>query len=402
MINSQVFETLYGYDVKGKMKSWSIIVTDNGDHSVIKTDFGYVNGKMTTSLQTINTGKNIGKKNETTHYEQAISEAKSKWKKKSEQGYSTNATNNNATNNNATNTENDTDDTNIVTFPMLAQDYHKQKSKLVYPAYIQPKLDGYRMLYNSKTQYCNSRQGKEFGIIRQTDLYKELTKITGEFVLDGELYLHNGIFEHLGILRKKKLSKDDIQKINQIEYHVYDIVLPETCYEQRYQILIGLFEKLDSQKIKLVLTKVIFSEQELKNSHLEFIKDNYEGSIVRNKAGKYRCKARSSDLLKYKDFEDAEFKIVDFTFEKDTSKDNENLVVWICEIESSTSVQQGTRFNIRPKGTRQERQELYKRGSEFIGKLLQVKYFELTENQVPRFPTTKSESYTTYIRNIVE
>ena len=100
MINSQVFETLYGYDVKGKMKSWSIIVTDNGDHSVIKTDFGYVNGKMTTSLQTINTGKNIGKKNETTHYEQAISEAKSKWKKKSEQGYSTNATNNNATNNN--------------------------------------------------------------------------------------------------------------------------------------------------------------------------------------------------------------------------------------------------------------------------------------------------------------
>jgi len=427
MINSQVFETLYGYDVKGKMKNWSIIVTDNGDHSVIKTDFGYVNGKMTTSLQTINTGKNIGKKNETTHYEQAISEAKSKWKKKSEQGYSTNATNNNATNNNATNnnatnnnatnnnatnnnatnnnarkTENDTDVENIITFPMLAQDYHKQKSKLVYPAYIQPKLDGYRMLYNSKTQYCNSRQGKEFGIIRQTDLYKELTKITGEFVLDGELYLHNGIFEHLGILRKKKLSKDDIQKINQIEYHVYDIVLPETCYEQRYQILIGLFEKLDSQKIKLVLTKVIFSEQELKNSHLEFIKDNYEGSIVRNKAGKYRCKARSSDLLKYKDFEDAEFKIVDFTFEKDTSKDNENLVVWICEIESSTSVQQGTRFNIRPKGTRQERQELYKRGSEFIGKLLQVKYFELTENQVPRFPTTKSESYTTYIRNIVE
>ena len=62
MINSQVFETLYGYDVKGKMKSWSIIVTDNGDHSVIKTDFGYVNGKMTTSLQTINTRKNIGKK----------------------------------------------------------------------------------------------------------------------------------------------------------------------------------------------------------------------------------------------------------------------------------------------------------------------------------------------------
>ena len=397
-MNSQMFDTLYGCDVKGKMKSWSIIVTDNNDHSVIKTDFGYVNGKMTTSLQTISTGKNIGKRNETTHYEQAISEAKSKWKKKSEQGYSTNQTQ--TTNQEKTTTQektlNENQITNVITFPMLAQDYNKQKNKLVYPAYIQPKLDGYRMIYNSKTQYCNSRQGKEFEIIRQTDLYKELTKITGEFILDGELYLHNGIFEHLGILRKKKLSKDDIQKINQIEYHVYDIVLPETSYQQRYQILMELFEKLDSKKINVVLTKMINSEQELKDSHLEFVSNNYEGSIVRNREGKYRCKARSSDLLKYKDFEDAEFKIVDFTFEKDTSKDNENLIVWICENQS------GTRFNIRPKGTREERQELYKRGSEFIGSWLQVKYFELTENNVPRFPTTKSESYTTYIRNIVE
>jgi ATP-dependent DNA ligase len=278
----------------------------------------------------------------------------------------------------------------------------------VYPAYIQPKLDGYRMVYNSKTKYCNSRQGKEFQIIRETNLYKELIKINQDIVLDGELYLHNGIFEHLGILRKKKLSKDDIEKINQIEYHVYDIILPETSYEQRYQLLDDLFKKNTFTKIKLVLTKIINSEEELKNSHIEFVKDNYEGSIVRSKSGKYRCKARSSDLLKYKDFEDAEFKIVDFTFEKDTSKDNENLVVWICQTQSGTlpmtnpSVRQGTRFNIRPKGTREERQELYKRGSEFVGSYLQVKYFELTENNVPRFPTTKSESYTTYIRNIVE
>lgn len=397
MINSQVFETLYGSDVKGKMKSWSVIVTDNGDHSVIKTDFGYVNGKITTSLQTINTGKNIGKSNETSHYEQAISEAKSKWKKKSEQGYSTNAKHNNTNaSNKNTNETKSTKSENIVTFPMLAQDYHKHKNKLVYPAYIQPKLDGYRMLYNSKTQYCNSRQGKEFAIIYQTDLYKELLQINEDVILDGELYLHNGIFEHLGILRKKKLSKDDIRKLDQIEYHVYDIVLPEISYEQRYQRLVDLFKKNTFTKIKLVLTKTINSEQELKKSHMEFVKDNYEGSIVRNKAGKYRCKSRSSDLLKYKDFEDSEFKIVDFTFEKDTSKDDENLIVWVCKTPS------GTLFNVRPKGTREERKELYKRGRGFIGRNLHVKYFELTENNVPRFPTTKSESYTTYIRDIIE
>ena len=86
----------------------------------------------------------------------------------------------------------------------------------------------------------------------------------------------------------------------------------------------------------------------------------------------------------------------DFTFEKDTSKNDENLIVWICKTES------GDTFNIRPKGTREERQDLYKRGNQFIGRRLHVKYFELTESNIPRFPTTKSDSYTSYIRDVVE
>lgn len=395
------FEPLFGYDVKGKMKSWSVVVTNNGDHSIIKTEFGYTNGKMTTSLQTINAGKNIGKANETTHYQQAISEAQSKWKKKSDTGYligSAKGTEkgNENTNENKKEEKNENEQKNVITFPMLANDYHKHKQKLVYPAYIQPKLDGYRACYNSKTKYCNSRQGKEFDIIRKTDLYKELINIKENVILDGELYIHNGVFEHLGMLRKKKLSNDDIQKLNVIEYHVYDIIDLQKTYEQRYKFLLDFFSKNNFIKIKLVQTKIIHSETELKSAHISFVKDNYEGSIVRSKNGKYRCKARSSDLLKYKDFEDAEFKIVNFTFEKDTSKEDSNLIVWVCVTES------GSNFNIRPKGTREERKELYKRGSEFIGRKLQVKYFELTEAGIPRFPTTKSESYTTYIRDTIE
>ena len=92
---------------------------------------------------------------------------------------------------------------------------------------------------------------------------------------------------------------------------------------------------------------------------------------------------------------DSEYKIVDFTAEQDTST-TKNLVVWICVN------QNGDKFNVRPKGTREERHELYNRGSEFIGQQIQVKYFELTDSGIPRFPTTKSESYTTYIRNIIE
>jgi hypothetical protein len=44
---------------------------------------------------------------------------------------------------------------NTIIFPMLANDFNKRKDKISFPLFVQPKLDGYRMIYNSKTKYCN-------------------------------------------------------------------------------------------------------------------------------------------------------------------------------------------------------------------------------------------------------
>lgn len=381
------FDSLYDNNTNGKIKEWTIKVLNHHTHSTISCLYGYIDGKKNETIQTIKLGKNIGKSNQTNHYQQAILEAKSKWTHKCNQGYTTKL----KLNEKQTETKTET-----IVFPMLAQDYHKHKSKLEYPCYIQSKLDGYRCLFNSQTKTCNSRQGKEFTIIKQTDLFKELSSITDNIILDGELYIHNGTFEHLGILRKKKLLNDDFKKLNQIEYHVYDIIDTNNTFANRFDILKKLINSNQFVKIKLVSTLQINSENELKIHHTQFLNDNYEGSILRNKNSKYKCKTRSYDLLKYKEFEDAEFIICDFTFEKDTSKNDENLIVWICKTEN------GDLFNVRPKGTKEERQDLYKKGSSFIGRQLHVKYFELTESKIPRFPTTKSESYTSYIRDIVE
>lgn len=398
--NVKTFPKLFGSDVKGKMKEWSVTVTDNGDHSIVEIVYGYVSGKMTTSTKKITSGKNIGKKNETTHFEQGILEAKSKWTKKTETGFSENCTNSQPqpTKNTVTVTESETDSVcETVIFPMLASDFQKFKHKINYPAYIQPKLDGYRMIFNTENKTCNSRQGKSFDAIKRTSLYKELCSIKETFIFDGELYQHGGVFEHLGILRKKKLTQEDYQKLEKIEYHVYDYVDNTKSYEQRYIFLRSFFAKYGSmfKHIHFVDTHYVISEDDIKEKHLAFVSNNYEGSIVRTRSGKYRCKARSHDLLKFKDFKDSEYKIVDFTSEQDTIS-NKNLIVWICVNEN------GDKFNVRPKGTREERHDLYNRGSEFIGQQIQVKYFELTDAGIPRFPTTKSESYTTYIRNIIE
>ena len=98
-------------------------------------------------------------------------------------------------------------------------------------------------------------------------------------------------------------------------------------------------------------------------------------------------------------FKDDEFEIVNFTYEKDTSKENKNLIVWVCKTKN------GQEFNVRPGGTKQERQELYSncvKNFEYKGKKLYVKYFELTDRGIPRFPTTKTTSVETYIRDTIE
>ena len=74
--------TLYGIDSKGNIKVWKGSVTDEGDQSVIEYQFGLELGKKQVQTKTITDGKNIGRSNETTPYEQAVKELKSKKIKK--------------------------------------------------------------------------------------------------------------------------------------------------------------------------------------------------------------------------------------------------------------------------------------------------------------------------------
>lgn len=385
------FALLTGIDTKGKAKTWEIYVINQGEYSEIKLRYGY-DKKIETTTR-ISEGKNLGKKNETTHFQQAISEAQSKWnKKRDHEGYverSESGENDKETNAIAAEVVKDT------LFPMLAHDYFKHQSKVKYPLMVQPKLDGYRMIYQNGT--CTSRQGTSFDILKETDLYRELKKFKN-VVLDGELYIHNGTFEHLGMLRKKKLSGDDLQKLNQIEYHVYDIIM-DGPFEKRHIELKKLFSSEINSKIKLVETFMVQDNSELKEYHQKFISENYEGTMIRNLNGLYKLKSRSSDLLKYKDFQDTEYRIIDFSNEKDTSGDDDNLIVWVCENEN------GDRFNVRPQGNREERKTLWKECDtnfkQFYGSKLWTKFFELTDRGVPRFPTTKTNSCVSYIRNTI-
>ena len=85
------FPTLYGKSKTGKTQVWQIEVikqgggpaaAGGGETALIRVTYGYEDGKQVVNEKEITKGKNLGKKNETTPYEQALLEAQSTWEGK--------------------------------------------------------------------------------------------------------------------------------------------------------------------------------------------------------------------------------------------------------------------------------------------------------------------------------
>ena len=81
--------------------------------------------------------------------------------------------------------------------------------------------------------------------------------------------------------------------------------------------------------------------------------------------------------MKYKEFEDKEFKIIGS--DQGTGLE-EGCVVWICEQED------GSPFRVRPKGTREDRRQLFINTEKYIGEPLTVRFQERSEDNIPIFP----------------
>ena len=99
--------------------------------------------------------------------------------------------------------------------------------------------------------------------------------------------------------------------------------------------------------------------------------------MVRNQNSLYKYKHRSYDLQKVKRFLDDEFKIIGG---KDGTGRETGLVIFRC------STPNGLEFDVRPRGTHEERAVIFKNLADYIGKHLTVRYQELTDDGRPRFP----------------
>jgi len=363
---------LYAISSTGKIKQWEAeITTEDGNVININYIYGYNNGKLQTDTRSILSGKNIGKANETTPWEQALADATSKAAKKRDKGY--------------------TEDINAIStpvLPMLAHPFDKRKHNIEWPAAMQPKIDGIRCtatLENGKLKMF-TRKGKDFTIMSHIEVELQMLlerADTDNFYIDGELYSDELTFQELaGAVRRSKNEQETLDKIYLIVFDCFNTDNTTAghnwSFTNRWKFLSELYNEYPKTFIKLIETVVVNDEKHLRDKHDSYIAAGYEGIIVRNTAGNYKLGYRSADLQKLKAFKDNEYTIVDY---KEGEGVEAGCVVWQCETETL-----GSKFWVRPTGSRQNRQNLFNNGDTYIGYKLTVRYQELTDDGIPRFP----------------
>ena len=361
-------KTLYKVDTKGKVRMWRMEV----DGNKIRTISGIDGGKVVTSGWTVTTPKNVGRSNATTAEEQAIAEVEAKYKLKLEGDYHSSIKN--------------AEGGNRHIKPMLAFDWNKvkDKSQLKYPVFVQPKLDGIRCLATATGLW--SRTGKE--IVAVPHISAALASFFEEnpdAILDGELYNHefkDDFNTIISMVRKTKPSEEDIELAREkVEYHVYDVASSEETFKKRCGEYKRGVRSINSSCVVPVATHAATTEEEIDTLYGEFLEDGYEGGIVRLDSP-YELGKRSKSLLKRKDFEDKEFKIVEIQEGKGNWSGYAKVVLF--ELEDGRTCGAGLA------GTQEFTKEVLEKRDEYVGKQVTVQYFTRTPDGVPRFPIAKA------------
>jgi len=416
---------LYGLDKAGKEREWTISVIGN----ITTKTHGLVTGKKIVTERSFK-GVNIGRKNETTAEEQARLQAQRDWIKQLDKSYkpktkeglvmynriitdkATSGGNNHAVNfidskpsriapkvlsrdnGSASNVDNQI-------FPMKCQVWER-KNGIVLPkvlkhfdmeqgVYVQAKLDGVRCTATVQSDgdvVLLSNTSKQF--LWHAELRKKIRQLIGDrdIILDGELYAHSIIDE-----KERELTHDERFGVitsacrsvrgvpseyeNQICYYVFDIVDTKLDQDNRFKLLNEVFNEWSDNRIVRVESPIVHTTKEVCDYHDKMAYQGFEGVVIRARDLVYRHKHRSLKMRKYKNFQDAEFRVIGIELDQGVDKE---YFVWWCVTTN------GAKFKAKPRGTREMKQMWYDNSDSYMGEMLTVKYQELTPDRIPRFP----------------
>ena len=420
---------------KGLAKFWQGHVATDGTNYFTFTTFwqelaGGGTSKVQESEKTRIEAKNVGRSNETTLEDQAVSEMNSDSKKQRDKGYRAPG-----------------EAASVKLLPMLAQDYRKASHRLKFPLVAQPKYDGNRAVTDGKTMW--SRKAIDFpseivahiiggtrncppellkvgkkpastihtGVktkqVMLIDLFADdekapetLSEIfaaearsdayaypqtfpqfdTEGYLIDGELIMPPGT-----LLQHTRSATSKYSAVSQkLLYRVYDIFITDMGYMERYAILQRIVAKANNPNIVLAPIQWVKDAGEMMAVHKTFMAEGWEGTMLRQLGLGYAVDKRDVSLMKLKDFKEEEFTVLDVINAGEAKF--EGCGKFVMDVGDGS----GKTFECVPEGTLEYKRQLLIDRAQHIGKRWTVRWPDdenggLSEDGKPKYAVAVAE-----------
>jgi DNA ligase-1 len=267
---------------------------------------------------------------------------------------------------------------------MLAKRWEKEEHKIKdgEKFFVTLKMDDYRttVIFNEETQKWEFKARSGFLFEDVVEIEEIFSLLPKDMVFDGGLISTHAYmkakdrFRHTGKLLKTQGPKYELM------FYVYDM-LPKSefkagksklNYEQRQEQIREVLSRFEETELIQPVERLYegTDKEEIWPLLEDVLSKEFEGLMVNTAKGKYETK-RTDQLLKVKEFYTVDLRVLD-TYEY---KHPGNLGGFICEYKDGNTVRVGGGFK------KHERAEWWPKRDEFVGKIIEVKYFQESTNQ---------------------
>ena len=278
-------------------------------------------------------------------------------------------------------------------------DRKKDKWKTIsqWPVAAQVKIDGMRMLAQhvggSKIVTRSNGNVTWNHLNHITDeLLDFITYLPAYSTLDGEIYNPKYTFNQLSSIIKATVKIRP--EVTEMSYYIFDIHYQENPpYEERHQLLLNAYKRYledgkNNTTFWLISYTLAYNHEELMAIHDVFVGMGYEGLMIRKlglgahplskdyQSSLYKFN-RSSNILKYKTFDDEEMLVIGVTEAEGREKD--------CAMLQVRDIR-GNEYLVRMATSFDERKEWLLNPSLVIGKQATIRFQGLSDYGVARFP----------------
>ena len=267
-------------------------------------------------------------------------------------------------------------------------------TKLVFPIYASPKLDGIRVII--KDNQVLSRNGKPIPNVFVQSLLKSYHGLDGELIV--------GHPTHPNVFQLTTSGVMSIEGTPNVRLYVFDCWYAEGGIDARYNEVLKITQNSSIVDIEVVPQIVINSLEELYKFEEDCLAKGYEGVMLRYPNAPYkngRSTVKEGALLKLKRFSDSEAYILGM--EPLLRNHNEPTKNALGHTERSShiynkvaddllgalnvkDIHTGVEFSIGSGFTEEQRREIWNKQVELIGSIVKYKYFEVGVKDKPRFP----------------